>query len=148
MDAPGGQELTLTVPADGRYLAMIRAFVAEAAAAGGFDEQFGREAALGLCEAVSNVIRHCYRGSCQPITIRCTLAPDWLELRLRDYGPKPDPARLQGRDLDDVRPGGLGLHIIRRTMDQVDFDLSPPEGTELRMVKYRPGCGPRRKEAE
>jgi len=147
LDAPGGQELNLTVPADGRYLAMIRAFVAEVAASGGFDEQFGREAALGLCEAVSNVIRHCYCGNCGTVSIRCLLAPDRLAIRLRDYRPKPDPEKLHGRDLDDVRPGGLGLHIIRRTMDQVDFDLSPPEGTELRMVKYRPGCGPRHKDA-
>jgi sigma-B regulation protein RsbU (phosphoserine phosphatase) len=146
LDAPGGQELSLTVPADGRYLAMIRAVVAEAAAAGGFDEQFGREAVLGLCEAISNVIRHCYRGNCGPVTIRCLLGADRMELRLRDYGPKPDPACLRGRELDQVRPGGLGLHIIRQTMDEVEFDLSPPEGTELRMVKYRPGCGPRRKD--
>jgi anti-sigma regulatory factor (Ser/Thr protein kinase) len=132
-------ELSLTIPADGRYLAMLRAVIGEAVEVAGFDPDGGKEIVLALCEAVSNVISHCYQGNCEPITIRCLLMADRLEIRLRDWGPKPDPSELKGRDLDEIRPGGLGLHIMRETMDEVDFDFSHPDGTELRLVKYRPG---------
>ena len=38
-------------------------------------------------------------------------------------------------DLNDVRPGGLGVHIIKSVFDKVQYDTSPPEGTVLRMRK-------------
>jgi anti-sigma regulatory factor (Ser/Thr protein kinase) len=134
---PDEQELTLTIPGDSRYLGMMRAVVAEAVELAGLDADEGKNVVLGVCEAVSNIISHCYRGECKPITIICRMTPDSLEIRLRDLGPKPDPSTLQGRDLDEVRPGGLGLHIIRQIMDEVDFDFSHPDGTELRLVKYK-----------
>jgi anti-sigma regulatory factor (Ser/Thr protein kinase) len=131
------QELILTIPGDSRYLAMMRAVVGEAVKVSGFDKQAGRDIVLALCEATSNIIAHCYKGQCKPITVRCLLAGDRLEIRLRDFGPKPDPACLRSRSLDDIRPGGLGIHMIRQTMDEVDYDFSHREGTELKLVKYR-----------
>lgn len=138
MATPDGHEFSLTIPADARYLAMLRAVVGEALEVAGFDPEEGKEVVLALCEAVSNIISHCYQGNCEPITVRCLLLSDRLEIRLRDWGPKPDPSELKGRDLDELRPGGLGLHIMRETMDEVDFDFSHRDGTELRLVKYRP----------
>ena len=43
---------------------------------------------------------------------------------------------MKPRDLDDVRPGGLGTHFMAEVMDRVEF-LTPPEGggNLLRMVK-------------
>ena len=56
---------------------------------------------------------------------------------MRDFGPHPDPAALRGRQPRALRPGGLGIPLIRRVMDVVEYDLSSPVGTELRMVKRR-----------
>ncbi len=47
-----------------------------------------------------------------------------------------DPSTISGRDLGDVRPGGLGVHIIRSTMDKVRYRPRPGGGMLLRMVKY------------
>ena len=57
-------------------------------------------------------------------------------MRLRDYGTKCDPDCIKGRDLDDVRPGGLGVHIIREIMDEVTYDTGHEVGTELKMTKF------------
>ena len=47
-----------------------------------------------------------------------------------------DPAKVQPRDLDDVRPGGLGTFLIREVMDSAEFVEPPPGcGNLLRMVK-------------
>jgi sigma-B regulation protein RsbU (phosphoserine phosphatase) len=47
-----------------------------------------------------------------------------------------DPAQVRPRDLDDLRPGGLGTHLMREAMDECEF-VEPPPGCSnlLRMVK-------------
>ena len=60
---------------------------------------------------------------------------DALEILLEDHGPAVDPEKLCGRALEDVKPGGLGLHFIRECMDTVEFSRS--EGrNQLRLVKF------------
>ena len=56
---------------------------------------------------------------------------------LRDFAAPVDPSVLdRGRDLDDVRPGGLGTHLMKELMDEVDFAESPVGGGNLlRLVK-------------
>ena len=44
--------------------------------------------------------------------------------------------------LDDVRPGGLGVHIIHSCMDTIEFQHPPEGGTRLRMVKRLDKGGP------
>jgi serine/threonine-protein kinase RsbW len=42
---------------------------------------------------------------------------------------------LRGRRLDEIKPGGLGLHFIRQSMDIVEYQR---EGStnQFRLVKY------------
>jgi anti-sigma regulatory factor (Ser/Thr protein kinase) len=44
-------------------------------------------------------------------------------------------AALKGRSFDEIRPGGLGLHFIRQSMDEVEFSRKKGKNL-LRMVKY------------
>ena len=90
-------------------------------------------------EACANIIRHSYGGDpSQRIAITFTLSETRLEILLRDYGKKPDPARLEAKAPDTSRPGGLGLALIRSVMDEVEYDLNQAEGTALRLVKHLP----------
>ena len=43
-------------------------------------------------------------------------------------------AALCGRSLDYVRPGGLGIHLIRQAFTDVDYQLKS-QGTELVLAK-------------
>ena len=54
---------------------------------------------------------------------------------LQDSGEAADPKKLRGRPLDEVRPGGLGLHFMRQSMDEVEFSRKKGKNL-LRMVKY------------
>jgi anti-sigma regulatory factor (Ser/Thr protein kinase) len=91
---------------------------------------------LGLDEACTNVIRYAYRQQTnQLIALVCDQHPDRVVFRLRDYGVQCDPAQLNGRPLDLVQPGGLGIHLIKRAFDQVDYNLKR-EGTELVLTKH------------
>jgi sigma-B regulation protein RsbU (phosphoserine phosphatase) len=59
-----------------------------------------------------------------------------LVFSLVDWAPRTDPRRVQPRSLEDVRPGGLGTHLIQEVMDSAEFVEPPPGcGNLLRMVK-------------
>jgi len=58
-----------------------------------------------------------------------------IEVLLEDEGVAVKPSKLKGRPLEDIRPGGLGLHFIRQSMDEVEFSRKHGKN-QLRMVKY------------
>lgn len=92
---------------------------------------------LGVDEACTNIIRHVYKyEESHLIALCCERREDAVRFRLRDYGAHPaEPhAELAGRSLDAVRPGGLGLHLIRSAFDDVDFKKKDI-GTELVLTK-------------
>lgn len=111
-----------------------------------FPEAESRAIVRSVDEALANVIRHAYKGQRGlPIEVSCwRLAPDpdaplskpaGLEILLSDSGPPVDLAKLRGRPLEEIRPGGLGLHFMKQSMDVVEFGRKNGKNL-LRMVKY------------
>jgi anti-sigma regulatory factor (Ser/Thr protein kinase) len=110
----------------------------------GFSASEVRSVTRAVDEALTNIMRHSYGGKLdRRIELSCLRVSKQrrgpsghgFEVRLVDYGPKIDPAKLRGRKLDEIKPGGLGLHFIRQSMDIVEFKRA--RGTNvLRLVKY------------
>ncbi len=123
-------------PARPEELAAIRAAVSGTARAMGCGESMAGDVVLAVDEACQNIIRHAYRGAEGDIVLRLDREDDRLVIRLMDFAPAVDVAKIQPRPLDEVRPGGLGTHLMRSIMDHVDF-LPPPAGIGnlLQMVK-------------
>ena len=73
---------------------------------------------LAVDEASSNIIRHAYRD-CTPgeIELTVTRARGNLRFRLRDFAPPVDSRCVRPRNLDECRPGGLGINLIDDIMD-------------------------------
>lgn len=123
-------------------LPVVRGAVERMAMMAGFDDEDGHGLILAIDEALANVIKHGYDGQeDQPITVRLSpvTASDGrrgIEVQVRDKGRQTDPTKISGRELDDVRPGGLGVHIIQTVMDECDYSCPPEGGMLLRMVKY------------
>ncbi len=93
---------------------------------------------LAVHEAYTNIIQHCYQGdTTQRVDLAISVRPQLLTIEMRDYGSQMDLACLEPRDLDEVRPGGLGTHLMRAVMDEVTYDVSSGTGTVLRMNKRR-----------
>lgn len=109
----------------------------------GWREQQISEVVLALDEAVTNVIRHAYENRPQQKIMICgepvhdAEQGEGLEVRVRDFGKQVDPAQICGRDLDDVRPGGLGVHIIRAMNNSVEYRRAEGGGMLLIMRKYK-----------
>lgn len=127
----------IEVSSSPRLLQVVRAAVAQYGRLLELGEEETQRLKTAVDEACANIIRHSYGGDPgQRIVITFNLSDVRLEILLRDFGRKPDPARLEARDPDTSRPGGLGLPLIRSVMDEVEFDLSHDRGTTLRLVKY------------
>ena len=92
---------------------------------------------MAIDEACQNVIRHAYGETrTGDILLEVDREDDSLVFCLKDFAPPVDPSRIQPRDLEDVRPGGLGTHLIREVMDSAGFVDDPPGcGNLFRMVK-------------
>jgi serine/threonine-protein kinase RsbW len=90
---------------------------------------------LGVDEACTNIIRHAYGlREDQLIALCCEARSDCVRLRLRDYGNQPSADALRQRRREIIRPGGLGLIIIRNAFDKIDYVLRQ-RGTELVLTK-------------
>jgi serine/threonine-protein kinase RsbW len=143
--APGRASLLkVELCSDPKLLSVIRAAAEQLSSIVGFAAPDCRSIVRALDEALANIIRHCYCGEMdRPITVefRSVLeAPggvnrQGLEIVLTDRGPRIDRAALKGRELSDVRPGGLGLHLIHQAMETVQFSRSNGRN-QLRLVKY------------
>lgn len=128
-------------------LKVARKAVSESALLCGCSPDVVQDIVLAVDEALQNVIRHAYAGRADGQIIltmahRKDDAEGLVVATIRDFAPPVDAAAIKPRDLDDVRPGGLGTHFIREVMDEVDF-LPPSangpggnkEGNILRMVR-------------
>ena len=91
---------------------------------------------LGVDEACANIIRHVYQQEeTRLIGLSCEQTETGLRFRLRDYGDQEcEPAKWCGRALESIRPGGLGLHLIRTAFDHVDY-RPKRNGMELVLTK-------------
>jgi anti-sigma regulatory factor (Ser/Thr protein kinase) len=137
--AGGGKvQVTLTVPSHPKYLYVVRSALYPILVDAGFVRKDARKIILAVDEACSNIIKHAYEGD-PTKTITMTIADDAdrLTVQLRDYGRKADSAKIAPRNLEDVRPGGLGTHFMGAAFDAVTYDTNQEQGTLLTLEKKK-----------
>ncbi len=129
--------LRMTFPSRAQELKRVRDAVAKALDDQPCTEGETKDLVLAIDEACQNVIRHAYQGNPDgEVTLDLRRDEDTIIVLLRDFAETVDPENIKPRDLDDIRPGGLGTHLIREVMDEVDYVRPPGDsGNLLRMVK-------------
>ena len=116
-------------------LALMRSFVRNFLDAYPFSEKERMLMVLGVDEACTNIIRYAYElRDDQLIILTMEGLRECIRMRLRDYGLQTPGHAMKGRSHDVIKPGGLGLHLIRNAFDKVDYILRA-RGTELVMTK-------------
>jgi sigma-B regulation protein RsbU (phosphoserine phosphatase) len=94
--------------------------------------------ALALEECGSNIVNHALRrdaGKTFQVTIEHTAEAFVIELR--DAGPAFDPTAAptpKQQPSDDDSPGGWGIQLVRRSMDQIEYRREAGENV-LRLTK-------------
>jgi anti-sigma regulatory factor (Ser/Thr protein kinase) len=95
-------------------------------------------------EACTNVIKYAYDGVGGTVNITCELFEGVFTITIRDSGKPFDPATVRPPDLDaslyDRRIGGLGIYLMHKLMDEVNFSRTP-QGENLLQMKKRVGPG-------
>ena len=136
-------KIELTMCAEPDYLHVARTAVRQAAQSLNIEEENIEPIALAVEEALTNVIRHSYGGPCdKPMILKLSkinfedTSKTALEVLITDFGQKTDIKKIKGRDLDGVKPGGVGVHIMKTVMDEVEFTPNEDSGMTLRMIKY------------
>ncbi len=125
-------------PARAEELRRVRESVRREALGQGCAPECAGDIVLAVDEACQNIIRHAYAGRGDgEIVLEIERAGGDLVVSLRDFAAPVDPSRVRPRDLDDLRPGGLGTHLIREVMDGADFAPAPPDGGNLFRMRKR-----------
>lgn len=138
--------ISVQLLSDPKYLCGVRELVAAVAGRLGFSAEECGQIKLAVDEALCNIVRHGYQRR-KDGQIWISLSPicngqDVTQLRIviEDEARQVDPGTIKGRDLADIRPGGLGVHIIREIMDEVVYEKREPTGMRLTLVKTRCSC--------
>jgi anti-sigma regulatory factor (Ser/Thr protein kinase) len=112
-------------------------------------ERFGTKHALALEtrstvnvvleELVTNIIKYGYQGQPgQAIYVEIALRPGVLVLSVEDNAPPFNPLLAPEPDLKvplhQRKPGGVGLHLVRKLMDHLDYQRTGGKN-KLSMIK-------------
>lgn len=129
------------VPTRTEELNHIREVVEAEALRFGFDEQTAFQLALAVDEACTNIIKHSYGGDpSQSFQFEISTSDDSFVISLTDRGKTFNPKGLPQLDMqryfEQMRRGGLGVHIMHLVMDDVDYTTATNHSNLLRMIKH------------
>ena len=131
-----------TFPAKYRSLDDIRTFVAQAAQKAGLTDKAVYAVQMAVDEACTNIIDYAYGGeSNKQIEVICEITKKHLTITLRDKGHPFDMDSVAPPDLSlplAERPvGGLGIHLMRNLMDEINYQSTQESGNTLMLQKLR-----------
>ncbi|OGT82421.1 MAG: hypothetical protein A3J35_02655 [Gammaproteobacteria bacterium RIFCSPLOWO2_02_FULL_52_10] len=118
-------------------MTLVRALVKRAVQTVGCNDALGEKLVIAVNEACMNVIQHAYQGnSTGDIVLEIHHAGSQLRFKLVDFAAPIDLEKVKSRDLEDIRPGGLGVHFISEIMDEFKIGhLDGGNGNYLEMKK-------------
>ena len=124
-------------PATTEALVAVRSAVRELCRRVRCSEECGEQVVLAVNEACMNIIQHGYHFSKgQHFTLCLGVDDDMLIAHLLDNGMPATDADLRPRDIDELRPGGLGVRFMRELMDDVSYQPAPDGFTNcLQLIK-------------
>ena len=132
-------EFTIEFPISPTWFQTIRRLVSTASIHCGFSDRDAGQISMAVDEAMANVHKHGYqfdnsgRVTLQVIThIEPTAR---IDIQLDDETQDIELDSIRSRDLTDVRPGGLGVHLIQTIMDESNWSIRESGGMRLLLSK-------------
>ena len=88
------------------------------------DQNLKDELVLAIAEAAQNIVKHAYKDDPQTddkMVVQISCKDNKLQIGFYDMGTPVDPNKVKHREIDNVKPGGLGTFFIQEIMDAVEF---------------------------
>ena len=82
------------------------------------------ELVLAIAEAAQNIVKHAYKDnqdSNDIMVVKISYEDKKLQIAFYDMGTPVDPKKVKHREIDNIKPGGLGTFFIQEIMDAVEF---------------------------
>jgi serine/threonine-protein kinase RsbW len=116
-------------------------FVGHCANEAGFNESEVYAVQLAVDEASTNIMEHGYGRECpNRIDITCEILEDGLKVVIYDdaepFNPESVPEPEINVSLEELKSRGLGIFLMRKMMDEVQYESSPDKGNTLTMIKH------------
>jgi serine/threonine-protein kinase RsbW len=141
---PGGSAkacgIQVAFPARNGLVHLLRSFLHGCLEDAGFPLKFADDVELAFDEAVENIIEHTYKKDpTRIIWLGLHLDKNKVRLDLKDDGPVFLPHSVPPVDIKlyfaKKNKGGLGLHIMKKSMDSVEYSHGPRRGNVVSMIK-------------
>jgi serine/threonine-protein kinase RsbW len=143
MNAPTVHRQQVNITNDLAGLPEVRQLVRSGLHGGGFPLSYLNRLQIAVDEAVTNIIEHGYAE--QPpgkATIELTLevTGDTFRMVIEDFGTTFDPEDFGEVDIrshvEAGRNGGLGVFLMRKIMDLIEYHAEKGRNNRLVLVKY------------
>lgn len=139
MDVPARQ--SLVVKSDTMFLMQVRAFIQQSIRSSRLLSADENKIILAVDEAVSNIIEHAYGNHTNgTIEIEVETTEELYRVCIRDQGKSFKPPEKPEIDIQEhIRQGnkrGLGIFLMRRVMDEVNYRFRDGVQNELILTKY------------
>lgn len=137
---PEKPELSISIPSQTALLKMVVELARHIATLNQFSPSSSQKIALAIDEAITNVIKHSYQNQMdEDIKLEFYTSPDGLKIKIIFTGVPPVLSEI-GVNLDKMikekRKGGLGVELMRRIMDSVEYKTIGNINT-CEMVKWK-----------
>ena len=88
------------------------------------EQNLKEELVLAIAEAAQNIVKHAYKDNPNTedkMVVQISCNENKLQIGFYDMGTPVDPTKVKHREIDNVKPGGLGTFFIQEIMDAVEF---------------------------
>jgi serine/threonine-protein kinase RsbW len=130
---------SLRIDADLDRLAEVRRFVRDAANAAEAPIDCLEDLVQAVDEAATNAIVHGYAGTPGWLEVSAAVEGDRFVVTLEDGAPPFDPTTRPEPDLSvpplERKPGGMGVHLIRKSTDALGYRPRPGGGNILTLAR-------------
>lgn len=138
METADAKVLEFRIPADTRYIAVVRRGIRSLAESAGFSKDAVADVEVAVSEAVANSVAH---GSPNPraavVSVKCKASNDLLVVEIEDQG-AVDSLPSMPPECDPRQETGRGMLMMRALMDECE-DCRTETGLRVRMAKQKVG---------
>ena len=101
----------------------IRSFSRDVFAKRNIPQELKDDLVLAIAEAAQNIVKHAYNGekTTDKMKVKILFKKDEIEIGFFDTRLPAVPENITHRNLDDIKPGGLGTYFIKEIMDEAVF---------------------------